>query len=83
MSLANFGAQWGRNEVTCGGHTAPSCAECPQGHGAAWCSGDCVWFDAACVLASSHSEFAVAESAAESASSESDAKVQVFQTVDV
>merc|ERR1711990_336509 len=28
-------------EVWCGGHAAQSCAACPQGHGAAWCNGDC------------------------------------------
>lgn len=29
--------------VSCGGHTANSCEECPQGNGAAWCNGDCKW----------------------------------------
>jgi len=35
--------------VTCGGHKAKTCAECPQGNGADWCSGDCVWKDNQCV----------------------------------
>ena len=30
-------------KVNCGGHFAPSCFDCPQGHGAMWCHGDCVW----------------------------------------
>jgi len=30
-------------EVQCGGHTAVNCAACPQGHGASWCNGDCMW----------------------------------------
>lgn len=29
--------------VICGGHSAPSCQECPQGHGADWCNGECFW----------------------------------------
>jgi len=29
--------------VRCGGHSAPTCAECPNGNGAAWCNGDCEW----------------------------------------
>ena len=33
------------NEVDCGGHTACSCGECPQGNGAGWCNGDCWWND--------------------------------------
>ena len=24
-------------------HSASSCAECPQGHGSAWCNGVCTW----------------------------------------
>ena len=31
--------------VSCGGHTAPSCAECPNGHGASHCNGDCRWIE--------------------------------------
>ena len=30
-------------EVSCGNHRAPSCAECPQGNGAFWCNGECEW----------------------------------------
>ena len=29
--------------VSCGGHQAGSCSQCPKGHGASWCNGDCVW----------------------------------------
>lgn len=32
-----------QSSVICGGHSAPTCQECPQGHGAGWCHGDCVW----------------------------------------
>ncbi|EOD13509.1 hypothetical protein EMIHUDRAFT_212605 [Emiliania huxleyi CCMP1516] len=31
--------------VSCGGHRATSCAECPRGNGKSWCNGDCAWFD--------------------------------------
>ena len=34
--------------VSCGQHSAASCAECPQGHGSGWCNGDCVWVDGEC-----------------------------------
>jgi len=43
--------------VTCGGHKAPSCAECPTtdstgqtvfDHGVEWCHGDCVYADSKC-----------------------------------
>uniref|UniRef100_A0A7S2IBL4 Glycosyl transferase family 1 domain-containing protein n=1 Tax=Helicotheca tamesis TaxID=374047 RepID=A0A7S2IBL4_9STRA len=30
-------------DVLCGAHRAPSCRDCPQGNGAAWCNGECVW----------------------------------------
>ena len=30
-------------EVVCGGHNAATCADCPQGNGAAWCNGECRW----------------------------------------
>ena len=33
-------------EVSCGGHKAKDCESCPQGNGAAWCNGDCVWEEA-------------------------------------
>lgn len=29
--------------VSCGAHKANNCAECPQGHGRAWCNDDCEW----------------------------------------
>jgi hypothetical protein len=32
-----------RGSVNCGGNFANSCEECPQGHGAAWCNGQCTW----------------------------------------
>lgn len=38
--------------VSCGGHTAATCADCPQGNGASWCNGDCQWSDGSCVAQS-------------------------------
>jgi hypothetical protein len=35
--------------VSCGNHEAPSCVECPQGFGAAWCNGECIWQNDQCV----------------------------------
>ena len=32
-----------KEEVSCGNHGAPSCAECRQGNGASWCNGECEW----------------------------------------
>ena len=32
-----------KTTVSCGGHFAPTCADCPQGNGAGWCNGDCIW----------------------------------------
>ena len=29
-------------------HKAVSCGGCPQGHGEAWCGGDCQWRDGEC-----------------------------------
>ena len=29
--------------VGCGNHRASTCKECPQGHGASWCNGECNW----------------------------------------
>ena len=29
--------------VNCGNHRATNCKECPKGHGATYCSGDCKW----------------------------------------
>jgi len=37
------------NSVSCGHHQANTCSECPQGHGARWCNGDCVWKSGGCV----------------------------------
>ena len=31
------------NGVSCGAHSAPTCAACPQGHGPSWCNGHCTW----------------------------------------
>ena len=36
--------------VSCGGHEAKSCAECPQGNGANWCNGDCQWINDECIF---------------------------------
>lgn len=38
--------------VSCGGHTANTCGDCPQGHGEAWCNGDCAWSGGLCMDAS-------------------------------
>jgi len=35
-------------KVSCGNHQASSCAACPQGNGAVWCNGDCVWKGGRC-----------------------------------
>ena len=35
--------------VSCGGHSASSCSQCPQGQGAAWCNGDCTWSGGQCI----------------------------------
>ena len=34
--------------VNCGGHTATSCGDCPQGNGQSWCNGECSWFNDQC-----------------------------------
>jgi len=34
-----------KDNVNCGNHDAPTCAECPQGNGASWCNGECAWSD--------------------------------------
>mmetsp|Transcript_153214 Transcript_153214/g.491332 ORF Transcript_153214/g.491332 Transcript_153214/m.491332 type:complete len:168 (-) Transcript_153214:58-561(-) len=34
--------------VSCGGHRARTCRACPQGRGALWCNGDCVWVEDRC-----------------------------------
>ena len=36
--------------LSCGGHYASSCENCPQGNGAYWCNGDCNWINDQCVL---------------------------------
>lgn len=36
-------------DVLCGGHRAETCAECPDGNGAAWCNGECEWVADTCV----------------------------------
>jgi len=36
------------NTVSCGNHCATSCADCPQGHGAHWCNGECEWDAGSC-----------------------------------
>lgn len=38
------------SDVSCGGHRAETCAECPMGFGRAWCNGDCSWQNGQCVL---------------------------------
>lgn len=41
---ANKAARQERETVSCGGHESNmGCAGCTQGHGAAWCHGDCQW----------------------------------------
>ncbi|KAL7542223.1 hypothetical protein ACHAWF_007121 [Thalassiosira exigua] len=30
--------------VNCGNHRADNCEACPQGHGRAWCNGECIWW---------------------------------------
>eukprot|EP00930_Biecheleria_cincta_P094967 TRINITY_DN867_c0_g1_i1.p1 TRINITY_DN867_c0_g1~~TRINITY_DN867_c0_g1_i1.p1 ORF type:complete len:1009 (-),score=191.53 TRINITY_DN867_c0_g1_i1:171-3095(-) len=37
--------------ISCGGHRAATCADCPNGWGAAWCNGDCTWTSEGCTLA--------------------------------
>jgi len=37
----------------CGGHQAPSCSLCPDGHGSGWCNGECSWHNGGCVKSSS------------------------------
>ena len=41
VSLASLGTA--SASVSCGGHSALTCDLCPQGNGAAWCNGDCLW----------------------------------------
>ncbi|CAJ1353188.1 unnamed protein product [Effrenium voratum] len=37
------------HQVVCGGHSAASCALCPQGHGQEYCHMDCRWLFGNCV----------------------------------
>ena len=37
------------NIVNCGNHQAETCAECPQGYGAVWCQGECLWKEDRCI----------------------------------
>lgn len=46
--LASFVGLTNGQGVSCGNHQAPSCEKCPQGHGAAWCNGDCFWCNGKC-----------------------------------
>merc|ERR1712224_1184907 len=55
LRLLVEGGQGFQEKVNCGGHEAPKCASCPQGHGASWCNGDCQWVNMACVQISAHS----------------------------
>ena len=34
--------------MSCGKHKASTCADCPQGKGAARCNGDCQWVNGQC-----------------------------------
>ena len=34
--------------MSCGNHYATTCVDCPQGHGASWCNGDCTWITDQC-----------------------------------
>ena len=38
-------------KVSCGGHVADSCAECPDGNGPACCGGDCQGVSSECIPA--------------------------------
>jgi len=46
------------SEVSCGYHVASSCDKCPNGNGAAWCNGQCLWKDDKCVAKSDISKIA-------------------------
>ena len=43
VQIVHFTQVFSKGDVSCGGHYAPTCAECPQGNGAAWCNGECKW----------------------------------------
>ncbi|KAL7555125.1 hypothetical protein ACHAWF_018760 [Thalassiosira exigua] len=51
-SYATYPGFKGPGTVQCGAHKAPTCADCPQGNGAAWCNGQCEWQDGACARSS-------------------------------
>jgi len=36
-------------QVSCGNHQADTCLLCPQGNGALWCNGDCMWDGSECI----------------------------------
>jgi hypothetical protein len=42
IAICNISSSSSRS-VSCGGHTALACDLCPNGNGAAWCNGDCIW----------------------------------------
>lgn len=37
--------------VSCGGHFASTCKDCPEGNGETWCNGECEWRDDSCQIA--------------------------------
>ena len=41
------GGDYRRAPLSCGQHEALDCVECPRGHGAEWCNGDCKWYGTA------------------------------------
>lgn len=49
-------------DVSCGRHRARRCSECPQGNGAGWCHGDCIWFEGECLAADELTQTDVIES---------------------
>ena len=44
------GSGGSNSQVSCGMHYADSCSECPEGNGALWCNGDCIWSNDQCIL---------------------------------
>merc|ERR1712060_485842 len=50
---SNGGCSYSEKNSWCGGHQAPTCSECPDGHGSAWCNGECSWHNGGCVETSS------------------------------
>ena len=43
--------------MSCGNHGALTCQECPQGNGAIWCNGDCIWNNNQCVARGAGNQF--------------------------